>query len=405
MLPTGTVFEMAVAAAHITTEETSAPSKALCDAAVGGTAKLGLSAADPQLVCRLDLATGGVAIESAAQTLLTGCLCRPASVLITGMVGKIADSCMPFTVAALVPQHAGTAMASVAVSKQTEATGSAAMLDTSLALDAASLPTQRLAYGYVPAVRACAALAAQLPAYDRNQPSMVQATHVSTAEGRNRVTSVGVLDKAGLRQLTAAGLALGTLRAASGAGWLRASTAPALATAWRPIAVPPSSATAKPAKWLIVSSLPTPLSTFCALPSSGQAILHISNVVYQPTGTPPGVNSSTIVVRSKAELTAAMTASRADHMFCVCNATEASSGGSLGTETAAAAMLWAFRARARSSATARLSLITFGHHAVGCDKANAYPVVAATHGARSSVRVFTQRHWRYACVCPTYATL
>jgi hypothetical protein len=135
-----------------------------------------------------------------------------------------------------------------------------------------------------------------------------------------------------------------------------------------------------------------PLSAICALSLAEQAIIQTSNIVYEPDGgTPPAADDSIAIVRSDAELTAAMTASRADHIFCVCTGEEATAGGSLETRTAAAAMLWAFRARARSSTTARMSLLTFGHHATGCEEANTSPATAAAVGARSDVPVLIYR--------------
>ena len=387
MLPPGAVFEMAVATARITADETSVRVLALCNTAVSSNAELSLAAADVQLVCRLDLALGGVVVDTGAQTLLAGCLHRPAPVLSAVKSGKLAHHSRISATPAQSRHHTGSAMATIVVSMQSEATGCAAMLDGSVALHAAMQPTRRLAYGYVPAIRACAALTVKLLVCDKGQPLTVQVSPTSTATGGVRTSAVSVLDRAGARTLMAAGLAIGASRAASGVGWMRASTAPALITAWRPIATPPASTAAKPAKWLIVSSRPMPLSAICALRLPEQAIIQTSNVVYQlDGGSPPLADDSTTVVRSDAELTAAMTASRPDHIFCVCSGEEATAGGSL-EKSGAAAMLWAFRARARSSTTARMSLITFGHQATGCEEADTSPAVAAAVGMPINVPI------------------
>jgi len=388
VLPTGVSFEMASAAARTSTDETQL--LVLCESAVTSTAELSRGAlADCQLVCRLDLAAGTFAVLIASQAHLSGGLrrqCtaigaeqRPAANAAVASQSVVLRQCL----AALLPPRDSTASATMPLSKQAEAHGWATQLEASVAMDVIARPSPRSTYGFAPAIRGCAALAAPPPSSDLVQPFTVSANAHRVPGSSVRHQMISILDGGGKQQLRAAGLAISPRREASSAGWLRASSAPALATAWRSVAMPPASTPAKPAKWLIVSRRPTALSAICIGPLS--AVIQTENVVCDRDNGHPHGDSNTVYVRSDDEAVAAMAASRADHIFCVCDGTKPAADDGLEAEIAAAAMLWAFRARARCSTLTRLSLITFGQHIVGLDAASSTPAVAAATGAFAAV--------------------
>ena len=395
MLPSGASFEMAAAAARTATDETQP--LALCEAAVTDTAELSPGAlADRQLQCRLDLAAGSFVIHVASQPRLSGSLCqegratsakqRPVASVAVGSRSVVLRHCLTM----LLPPHGSAASAAMPLSKQAEALGWAAQLEASVALDVIARPSARSSYGFVPAIRACAALAAPPPAYLRVQPFSVSVNAQSAARHGVRLQLYSILDCGRMQQLQVAGLAISARREASSAGWLRANSSPALATAWRPVAMPLASTSAQPAKWLIVSRRLTSLSAICTLPPSGPASIQTEYVVYDTRDGHPHDDNDATYVCSDDEAVAAIAASRADHIYCVCDGMGPATGGGLDADVAAAAMLWAFRARARCSTSARMSLITFGQHILGPGAARSLPAVAAATGPPAPVCYYEQ---------------
>jgi len=393
VLPSGASLEMATAAARTSTDETQL--LVLCDSAVTGAAELSPgAAADRQLLCRLDLAAGSFVIHAASQPHLSGSLRRQGTAISDEQqpVASAASASQSgllrqYLTALLLPQT-GTVSATMPLSRQAEAHGWAAQLEASVAMDVITRPLPRSSYGFVPAIQGCAALAAPPPAPYRDQPFSLSVNAHGAARHGVRLQMFSILDCGGMQQLQAAGLAISSRREASSGGWLRPSSAPALATVWRPVAMPPESTLAKPAKWLIVSRRPTSLSAICTLPPS--AVIQTENIVYDTHDGHPHGGSNTIFVHSENEAAAAMAASRADHIFCVCEAAPPAEDG-LRAQVAAAAMLWAFRARARCSTPARMSLITFGQHIQGPDTANLKPACAAATGALAFMVVNNRR--------------
>ena len=387
VLSSAASFELAAAAARTSADETDGHILVLCEATVSGTVETGL-AADPdgQIVCHLDLSAGNFVILVTSQTLLSGSL-RHTGASFGIRQRRTADASAIGHSPVLRQQlperlllRPSTATANMPLSKQVEAHGWAAQLEASIALEHVARTRVQSSYGFVPGIRACAALAAPQPAPDRPQPYTVQAS-TSMPTNKIQLATFVLQDRNGMQQLQAAGLAIALRRAASSAGWLRSSTAPALATAWRPIAMPPASMPVKPAKWLIISRRPIPLTAICTLPSLERASIQTINIVYHASGDMPHDDGNTIVVSSDAEALAVMADSRANHIFCICDTAAAAKDGGLEAEVAAAAMLWAFRARARCSMPAKMSLITFGQQTVGCNAVAARPAVAAAMGA------------------------
>ena len=391
MLPSGAGFEMATAAASTSTDE--AELLVLCEAAVTGKADLSPgSAADCQLVCRLDLAAGSFVVHVTSQPHLTGSLRQQGTAAgaeqrsVASAVASQSVVLRRCLTALLLPQD-GTASAGMLLSKQAAAHGWAAQLEASVAMDVItkSKSTSRSPYGSVPAIRTCAALAAPPPASDRDQPFTVSVNAHHAPRHVARLQMFSILDRGGMQQLQAADLAISARREANSGGWLLPSTAPALAAAWRPVAMPQASTSAKPAKWLIASRRPMPLSAICTLPLP--AVIQTESIVYDTCDGSAHSDRNTIFVRSDIEAVAAMAASRADHIFCVCDGTAPAADDGLEAAIAAAAMLWAFRARARCLTSARMSLITYGQHIVGPDAASSTPEVAAATGALAAVVV------------------
>ena len=387
MLLSGASFEISAAAARTSADGTHNHLLALCEALVSGVAELSPAAADGQLVARLDLAAGSFVVLVASQTLLSGSLRRLAAKLGTEQRTTVSAaaasqaSVLHRCLVARLPLRGSTMVAALPLCKQADPHSWAAQLEASVAMDVAGRPRPQASYGFVPAISACAALAAPPPAPDRAQPFTVQASVSIALNNKIEHAAYGVLDCFGRQQLQAAGLALTSRRAVSSAGWLRPSTAPALVTTWRPIAMPPVPTPAKPAKWLIVSRRPTPLSAICTLPAPERATVQTVNLVYSTLVDKPPADTNVIIVASDTEAAAAIAASRADHIFCVCDGTASVEAGGIEAEIAAAAMLWAFRARASCSTSAKISFITFGKQTVGCDAAASTPKIAAAVGA------------------------
>ncbi len=157
---------------------------------------------------------------------------------------------------------------------------------------------------------------------------------------------------------------------------------PALHLLWQPIAASPVQPPqhVAPQRWLILSTRPCGLEQLC---SRVDIPVQAVNVVCGPAPHAVVDGGAELAASSEAELQLVLGRAQADHCFLVQQSAAGMPAALEQSTAAAASLLWAFRAYRRSGLRARLSLVTWGAHAVGPHEATAVPASHMAIGAHT----------------------